>query len=160
MTKGASGFTLLELLITASISALLLTLALPYARTLFELQRLKNCVEVIAGDLSYIRTESIKQNSPLAVSFTTNGALLWTYTATLFGTKSNATFPTIQMTSVTFAGVPATVTFNPVRGTANAGQIILSTSDSSNQLRINVGILGQISTCTLTANSIGGYPKC
>lgn len=160
MTKGVSGFTLLELLITLSISAVLVSLALPYARNFLDVQQLKNSAEVIAGDLSYVRAESIKQNRPIAVSFSTNGATTWSYTATLFGTKSNATFPTIQMTQVTFSGTPPTVTFDPVRGTANGGQIVLSTSDDSNQLRITIGILGQVATCVPTANPMGGYPPC
>ncbi|MBF0400803.1 MAG: GspH/FimT family pseudopilin [Magnetococcales bacterium] len=160
MDKGSSGFTLLEMLIAVAIMGVLTALALPYAGSFIETQRLKTGVETIVGDLHYARTESIKRNLAVAVTFTTNGSSSWSYVATpaLWNTKTNTMAPGIQLTSVTFAG--QMVTFNPVRGTANSGQLVMATSDGSIQLRIGVGPLGQVTTCTQTANPIGGYPAC
>ncbi len=160
MRTPSSGFTLLEMLITVAILAVVLAMATPHVRAFLEIQRLKNGVETIAGDLQYARTESIKRNLPIAVTFATNGTSTWSYTSTpaLWTSKSSADFSGVQMTSVTFAG--QSVTFNPVRGTANVGQIHLSTSDGTTQLAIQIGILGQVATCSLTSVPVGGYPPC
>lgn len=158
-TKKNAGFTLLEMLITVAVLSVLLALAVPYARNFLEIQRLKNAVETIAGDLQYARSESIKRNLAVSVTFTTTGAT-WSYTAapSLWTTKNNAPFGGIRMNSVTFAG--QSLLFEPVRGTANAGQILMTTSDNATQLRISVGILGQLSTCVVTSSSVGGYAPC
>ncbi|MEO5361998.1 MAG: GspH/FimT family pseudopilin [Magnetococcus sp. DMHC-8] len=160
MCQNARGFTLLEMLITVAILAVVLSLSVPHVRAFLEIQRLKNSVETIAGDLQYARLESVKRNQPVSVTFATNGTHTWSYSVSpaLWSTKSSTDFFGVYLTSVTFAG--QSVTFNPVRGTANAGQVRLATSNGTTQLAVNLGILGQVSTCYLTSIPVGGYPPC
>ena len=156
-----SGLTLLEMLVTSAILAVLLSLAIPYSRGFIDVQRLKNMSETLVGDLYFAKTESIKRNAPVSIQFSTNGNTLWSYVSTpdILGNKSNDLFPGVRMTSVTFAGNQ--VTFDPVRGTASSvGQIHLSTEDNSAQLRINVGLLGQVKVCSPAIVATGHYPPC
>lgn len=161
MNTYQSGLTLLEMLITSAILAVLLSLAIPYSHGFIDIHRLKNMSETLVGDLYFARTESIKRNAPVSIQFSTNGNTLWSYVSVpnILGDKSNSLFPGIKMTSVTFTSNQ--VTFDPVRGTASSvGQINLSTEDNSAQLRINVGLLGQVTVCTPAAVATGHYPPC
>lgn len=159
--RGDAGVTLLELLITSAILALLVSLAIPHVRSFIEVQRLKNSGEAIMGDLRYARTEAIKRHSPVTMTFSTDGAYVWHYVALpdLLGDKSSTRFPDVKMIQVTF--IDNSITFDPIRGTTSSvGYVHLSAANDTAQLRINVGILGQTSICTPATIRTGHYPPC
>lgn len=58
-----TGFTLIEVLITLSIVAILLTIGMPAMRDAIFVQKVKSAVTDIHVSLSYARSEAIKRNS-------------------------------------------------------------------------------------------------
>jgi Tfp pilus assembly protein FimT len=74
------GFTLTEMLITVGITALLTALAAPSFISLLEKRRLTAAAEAILADLRMARSEAIKRNISVTVSFTEGNAGLWQYT--------------------------------------------------------------------------------
>ncbi len=57
-----SGFTLIELMITIAVLAILAAIALPSFQSTLERLRVKGAAENFFADLQYARTEAIKQN--------------------------------------------------------------------------------------------------
>ncbi|MBF0294856.1 MAG: GspH/FimT family pseudopilin [Magnetococcales bacterium] len=56
------GFTLLELLITLSIVAILLVMGVPYLRDIIQTQKIKNSISDYQMSLAYARSEAIKRS--------------------------------------------------------------------------------------------------
>lgn len=66
-TKGYSGFTLVELLITLSISAMLLGIAAPNFRDAIDNSRQSSVYNSLVGAMRQARSEAIKQSGNVAV---------------------------------------------------------------------------------------------
>jgi len=89
-SSGARGFTLLELLVTVAVAAVLMSLAVPSMRELIALQRLKSINAELVTDLQYARSEAVSRNSTLLwVKFMTSAnppmSCYVVYSATAFG---------------------------------------------------------------------------
>jgi type IV fimbrial biogenesis protein FimT len=137
------GFTLIELMVTVVVAAVLLTLAVPSFTAWLDRNRLKSAAEQLQADLQYAREEAIKRDTDVRVVFST--AAPWCYgldddpsTACdcssapancTIGSGSaadprvvkvvdGAQFKGIGMVSAGFAGGVSYTVFNPRRGTA------------------------------------------
>lgn len=69
----AAGFTLLELMVTLSVLAILVALAVPSFTSLINSNRLAAQANEVVASLQLARTEAIRQNSRAVVCRTTNG---------------------------------------------------------------------------------------
>ena len=74
-----SGFTLVELMITMLILALILNYAVPAMGAFVERNRLKAAAEEVFSQIHYARTESIKQSTALSMVFSANGTDTWSF---------------------------------------------------------------------------------
>lgn len=178
-----SGFTIIELMVTLTIFAILMSLAVPGMSTLVEKRRLVGAAEEIYNRLQFARSEAIKQSSDMRVSFdegewcigtNDNGAdcdcsvtdetAADACTISIVGTDvltrvSGSDFP--QITMAQNFGTNS-VTFNNVRGVVdgNTGTVTL-TSPRGWELRVITNILGRVSICSPAGtNNVGGYPEC
>ncbi|NCC28291.1 MAG: prepilin-type N-terminal cleavage/methylation domain-containing protein [Gammaproteobacteria bacterium] len=67
--KTSPGFTLLELMITLSVLAILASLGVPAMQDMLERNRLKSAAQALAEDLQWVRGEAIRRNRDLHLIF-------------------------------------------------------------------------------------------
>jgi len=81
MNKSLSGFTLIELMITISIVAVMLTLAAPGISGFFDSKRLINATEQVYSHLQRARSESFARSAIVYVKFnaTSTPSTTWQY---------------------------------------------------------------------------------
>lgn len=137
------GFTILELMIAVAILGILASIALPSFNSAIAKTQLENAAEAIYSDIRYARSESIKRSLDVTVTFT-DGAN-WSYTiATVEATPVTIKIVNSSQFTVTSAvsGFASDIiTFGSVRGTANTGSIVVTSSIAS--------------TATITVSSLG-----
>lgn len=167
----AHGFTLIELLLALAVLAVLTVSATPSLLELLDRQRLRGAAENLRGDLLLARAEALRLNVPVSVSFRLDGAGGgWCYAlsdagpcdcrpggacalagAPAHGTDS-ARFPRIGLaTNLRLR----TATFQPARGTVNAGTVTLTAGAQT--VDVVLSTLGRIRLCS---DQLGGYPPC
>ena len=175
------GFTLIELLTTVAVLGILLTVAVPAFNNFLERHRLKGVIESIYGDLQLARSEALKRNTEVRVSFVAAaGGSPWCY-----GIKDEATtcdcnetntgaadycevggaeqivsgadYPGTSLSNPNFSGNSFT-TFDPRRGTASAGSVTFNSDNGTFSADLKVSALGRVRVCS---DSDGmGYPGC
>jgi len=72
-SSGARGFTLVELMATVMVSAILMSIATPYFRDFILGQRAKTAAYDLVSALTYARSEAIKRNTGVTVAPATGG---------------------------------------------------------------------------------------
>jgi len=177
--KNKTGLTLIELITVIAVTATLLAIVIPAFGDFVERNRLKAATETLYSDLQFAKTEAIKRNKRIRVSFmTSNGGATWCY-----GIKENAgcncnmdagatmchldnvlkvarssDFPNVNLqTSISAPG--DRFTFEGVRGimASTFGKIILR-SNGEKQTRVIVSRLGRIRYCSPENNAnVTGY---
>jgi len=180
-TRSRSGFTLIELMVTLAVVAVIAVAAAPSMQAFLDKNRLVGAAEAIYTQIQSARSEAVKQSAAMVVAVTPGTAwcagfsrgALCNCTAAL-GTVGacsiledgqnralkvvrSATFQGVTMV----AGAPPQITFDAVRGTvpiAEAGSILLQ-SGLGRQMQIQVNALGRVRLCS-PAGSVGGYPPC
>ncbi len=71
--KKNSGFTLLELLITVALVAIVMAIGIPSMTTFIQNDRLTTQINTLVGHLSYARSEAVKRSQQVAVCVSSNG---------------------------------------------------------------------------------------
>jgi len=155
------GFTLVEALVVVTILAILASLAVPTFSDALYKQRIQGAAEAVLSDLRWARTESIKRNKLVRVTFTTGST--WSYvinvdplgTPVLIKTVNGSEYPTTTLTSASFSGGVSYTTFDPTRGTnPNNGTATITATNGS--LSVRVSTLGRVRIC----GTVEGYPAC
>lgn len=83
---GASGFTLIEVMVVVSITAILLTLGIPSMRSLIERNAVSGQVNAFIGSATLARSEAIKRNANVVMCRSANADTTDTPTCTNSGT--------------------------------------------------------------------------
>jgi prepilin-type N-terminal cleavage/methylation domain-containing protein len=157
----AKGFTIIELMITLTVLAIIIVVAVPSFSGILERRQLHGAGEKLFADLMYAKTEAIKRNTPVRVSFTGTGAT-WCYGMAL-NANCDCTANDCQIDGVLqvtsqddFDGVEViadssfvggSTTFTPLRGAANPGRLEFAVSSGAN-LGAVVSSFGRVRLCS------------
>lgn len=175
---GQRGFTLIEMMITVAIAAILLTVVAPSFQDFFQKNRVKRAAEEVYGLVSRARAETATRDQNMFVSINsanwcvgfanaagcdctaTNPAALGACSVPVAGVPvlevvDGANFANVTMSAETFGGG---TTFNRVRGTAGTGRVTLESGDWA--LDVRVSNKGRVRICSPTATRAMGYETC
>ncbi|MBL8439221.1 GspH/FimT family pseudopilin [Zoogloea sp.] len=154
------GFTLVEMLITVVVLAVLVALAVPNMQDALRKRRVIAAGEAIYGQVQFARSEAIKSSQNVSVVVTT--ASPWSVAV-----GGNATVTAGNYPGVSIAAAPATtLTFDGVRGlrsapAVGAGNETITLTLGAYQLAVEVGVVGRVKLCTPAgATAVGRYPAC
>lgn len=160
------GFSLIELLIVIALVGIIAIVSVPSYVSYLQTNRLKNATQLLYQTLYFARTEAIKRNATVYVSFQTGSS--WCY-----GSNPNAvcscnvanscTIGTTQspgsnQLSLSTSGLTNNaVNFEPTHGAASGNPTITLTAPNGMAMGIKVGYLGSLTICS---SSVTGYPAC
>lgn len=68
-----TGFTLIELMVTIAIMAVIIALVAPSFRRMIEMQRLRSITAQLVTDLQFARSEAVQRNALMRLDFEQNG---------------------------------------------------------------------------------------
>ncbi len=171
------GFTLVELLVTLTIAALLAGVAVPAMARFLDNARLRAATGDLARELVLARSHAYTFRKPIYFNVTVTGAA-WCYgwgetpdcdcssntrsacltresDLTREHRQTSADYPQIRLILTGRRRTSQVLRFSPVRGTATATTLALENRDS--QARVIVSILGRVRTCS---PDMTGYPPC
>jgi type IV fimbrial biogenesis protein FimT len=176
-----AGLAILEVIITLCIVGLLIAVATPTFARLLERYRLKAATELLYSDLQLVKTEAIKRNNRVRLSFqTSNAGATWCY-----GIKEQSTcdcnvdtgssachldniskvvrstdFPHIHLTTAISSGSNH-FTFDGVRNTTAGtfGRATFTSLMEGLETRVIVSRLARIRFCSPAGDkNVNGYP--
>jgi prepilin-type N-terminal cleavage/methylation domain-containing protein len=169
------GLTLIELMVTVAIMAILLVLAVPSFNAFLARGRLSGAAEGLAQDLQLAKSEALRSNADVTISFSPVGA--WCYGAVVSTTACDCTdqvppcslrrvdstaYSGVTMDATSFTG--NATTFSARLGMASPGWVDL-THPNAGTLRVSVGEAGQttpssqVRICS-TSGGLGHHPAC
>ena len=146
------GFTLVELMLGVVLVGILLGVALPSFFNLMSRMRLEGVINELSVDLQYARSQSIRERA--AVVLTTD-AVGGTYSVTSAG----ATLKTVSLPVGVALTSNMTVSFDALRGLAQAVTFSGSSSGSPATLQVKVNAVGRVLLCS-PSGIFAGYPTC
>jgi type IV fimbrial biogenesis protein FimT len=176
------GFTVLELMITVAVLTLALTIGVPSMLSAAEKRRTISATEQIYSQLQLARSASVARSEQvfanivegvdwaIGVSNDPTGDPSDNMPPCTLGDVVDGSNEITELVSVddfdsvAIASSVAQITFSPQRATASAATIDVTSNGSMGYvMRVEVGILGQISMCspdTDPATYVAGYRAC
>lgn len=166
------GFTLVEMLITIAIVAIMAMIAVPSFNAFFDKYRVKRAAETVSAFLVNTKSEAVKRNKTVNAVITVSGAT-WCAGMTEATTCNCTTAGACQIdgvdrvvSSATYKGVklngPDTehaFKFKSQRGTVTGNETVELESADGLKLNVVVSKFGRIRLCS-PSGSLGGYPVC
>ena len=168
-----AGFTLIELMVTLAVLGVLAAIAAPSFSEILERRKLNGAGEALFANFIFAKTEAIKRNTPVQVSFVGNGAT-WCYgLAVNAACDCSDNVPACSIDGVTkitdqddYSGVTvaasstfdgSSTSFTPLRGAATSGHLEFSIASGA-ELRVVVSSFGRVSLCSDTGSF--GHATC
>lgn len=162
------GFTLIELMVTITITSALVAVAAPNMTEMFAKHQIKNAADRLYADINWARSTAISSNQKIAMSFRTSGSN-WCY-----GFKYNSTsacdcttsacekvisqdnFNGVSISSMSIVNSKLVFNTTPMLSDNTTGGS-LSFSKATKSITMNISLLGRPSLCSST---VSGVPAC
>ena len=145
------GFTMIELMVTLAVAAVLLTLAAPSFTDQLARRRLEGAATELSTDLQFTRSLAVSSSASAALATNAGGT---GYTITPGPSK------TVTLDAQLSVTPNLTVSYDSLRAMAAAsGAMTLSSSKTTGQLRVSVSPMGRVSMCS-PSGSLKGYTAC
>ena len=173
--RASAGFTLVELMVALAVVAILVSVSMPSFGNLIDKYRLKGAADALQGEVQFARSEAIRRNQAVYLTFGTGANSCFG-----IGTVADCTcdtcdirtrnaaqfaadFPNILLSSVSAGGAAVSgFGLQPRQGTSDAAAdvaLLLTSARSARQLRVTVGLLGLPRTCS-PGGTLAGYASC
>ena len=168
-----AGFTLVEVLIAVLVLATVTSLAAPSFLSMLDSYRLEGAVQALHADLQFARSEAVKRNQHVRITFTSGDS--WSYTVAALDNAGNATqiktatatdHPGTSMLGVSFGGGTALL-FQPERGNlTDNGHVALTDRVVLNSVRgkqacVHFNLTGHSALCSPAGTGhLNALPTC
>lgn len=162
-----SGMTLIEFMVLLAIVAILALIAYPSLTSLVQRYRISGEAETLVSTLQYARSEAIKRNTSVYVSFSTGDD--WCYGANT-GSACNCALSgncnlgvhaasSSQLITLSTTGLSSgSVVFEPTHGAVSAsGTVTMTLYGQSSLITVSIARLGSLQMCS---TGISGYSAC
>lgn len=170
--KSSRGITLVELMVTIAVLAIVLGMAVPSLMDYFDRARVKGAAEAVYADLRLAQAESVKQN--LRVDVTLSTGANWSSkievidknnVATELMTTSATAYPDATLSSTTTTKLRfmpgRSEVRNAIADTPIADSTIVFASKKGKEARLLINRVGRISLCSPSgAKNVSGLPVC
>lgn len=127
-----NGFTLVELMVTIAVLAIIATIAVPSFTSTLVATRIRSAASALQGQLMFARSEAIKRNADVTLTWS-SGSAGWSSTTsvgttTLASSSGTGALATVSSTSVTFqptgrTTASASVTFEIDQSGGGSGSV-------------------------------------
>ena len=161
------GFSIYELLIAIAVFAILAAIAVPSYKTFIQNYRLTATAENLYSVIQAARSEAVKRNATVFVSFNTTDP--WCYGVNVGSACTCTTASTCNLgvhsatasglTTLSTTGLSGTaISFEGTRGAASSSATITyTTTGGTNAMSLKIGLLGNSQLCSA---QITRYPVC
>ena len=154
LARATRGFTLVELLVTLAVAAVILTLVVPSFTDQLARRKLEGAATELSSDLQYARSQAVSNNASTSLATNAGGTQ---YTIT----SGTTTYKTVTLDSQLSITVGTTVAYDPLRAMADlAHSWTISSSKTNAQLKVSVSAMGGVTICAPTGHSVAGYTTC
>lgn len=169
-----AGFTLIELMLTIVVMAVLLAIAVPSFTSQFQKQRLKGAGERLVSEIQFARNQAIGSNDDISVNVQSGGGTDWCIGVGIdsscdcdAGTNcqidgQDRIVSADDFSEVAMVAVDTTIQFDTVRGLPDADPPDFDfEGEDGNRIGVRVNPVGRVSICSPSgANKVGEYPDC
>lgn len=159
------GFTLVEMMVTIAVAAILIAMAVPSFSGIAERNRLRNVAEKLRSDLKLAHSEALRRDLPVFLTFkNVSGGATWCYGLSQGApcdcaagaceldpgastNVSNAAYRGVTMPDLPYAGTAGALTFSPARPTLSADSAAFF-SPSGKEARVVIASNGRVRLCS------------
>lgn len=135
--RPGAGFTLVEMMVAVAVAAILIAVAVPSFTGIAERNRLRNAAEKLRSDVKLARSESLRRNRTVVMSFArSSGGAIWCYGMRL-ETACDCVAGTGASACELDPGVTTVVSQDSYRGVSLPALPYASTAPVAGVLRLN-----------------------
>ncbi|MGH8505409.1 MAG: GspH/FimT family pseudopilin [Stenotrophobium sp.] len=174
------GFTVLELLVTMVVAAVIFGIGVPAFAGMLAKRRVEGAASELQAQLQQLRSQAIKKNSSIFLSFSVDGSN-WSYGANDAGACDPAVKGSCKVNGIeeVFAGdawkgvsvslsagiADNSLGFEPRRGMAIApdgaiGSGTITLQSTAGTVEVNVSPIGYINICSPSGSGVTRYTAC
>lgn len=154
MKRRHMGFTMIELMVTIVVVAILAVLAIPSFVDQLARRRLEGAATDLATDLQFARSQAVSSRGDARLRTTSTTSYV------IDNAAGTVTYKSVSLPAGVTISNGITVTYDHLRGAAASAQTFgLASSQTSATMRVDVNAMGRVTLCS-PSGSLKGYAAC